>query len=351
MKNIFIGIDLAIAKNKTLPICFCRWEQGRLLPFPVQALLHRPPRGRGNLAVLDDQRVQEFVEEAAQYISAVASELGVRVERIGIDAPRAAREDQSRRRLSEIAMDKAGISCFTTPSTNEFNMIFEKVRQHIAEGGAESHLPHANQLWMYVGFRLFERLSEIAPCIEVFPQAAARAMGAGAIHKSKKGAVEKQLNEAAQYTGWPCNEGAEVSLSEIGFGNSHDRLDAYLSAWVAALPESKRVAMGSPPHDVIWVPKIEGRKFERANALLSPASNTTEKKRIRRRFSSNERLGPSDASYELSCPGCNQHVFKRWPFGWDAHAAHKCGGLKSVGKSERKAEYREKYAHLFPGKK
>jgi hypothetical protein len=112
MKSIYVGIDLAIAKNKLLPICFCQWEGKCLIPLPTRSLRLEPPRGNGNLAVLDERLITQFVEEAAAYISAVTRELGGSVERIGIDAPRTPRADQSARRKAEVAMDVAGISCY-----------------------------------------------------------------------------------------------------------------------------------------------------------------------------------------------------------------------------------------------
>lgn len=188
---------------------------------------------------------------------------------------------------------------------------------------------------MYVGFRLFERLSVIAPCIEVFPQATVRAIGAGSVHKSKLGAVEGQLLQAAKYTGWPSGSD-DVSFGDIGFASSHDRLDAYLSAWVAALPESERIPMGESPEDVIWVPRVGSALFSKP--VVSGTHALTWPKR---------RPTLSSGKHERICPACRQYTFKRWPFGWDAHAAHKCMGLLATGQSERKEEYREKYAHLF----
>ncbi|MCP5128948.1 MAG: DUF429 domain-containing protein [Pseudomonadales bacterium] len=339
MKSVFVGIDLAIAKNKPLPICFCYWDGPRLIPLAVRRLSHRPPRGKGNLAVLDGHTVAEFVDSAAYYIAAVSSELGCRVERIGIDAPRAARAEGVTRRKAELTMDSAGISCFTTPSATEFQQIFDKVKRHIADGGAENRLPHANQLWMHVGFKLYERLSKVAPCIEVFPQATARAIGTGALHKSKTGAVVAQLRQAAKYTGWPSGDVVEYLFDELGFGSAHDRLDAYLSAWVAALSDSQRVAMGEPPDDVIWVPKVGVLVSKEPNVSLSRRKPQPGKKRYQ----------PSGTCEKL-CPACGKHTFKRWPFGWDAHAAHKCTGLESSGERDRRAEFREKYSYLFPGK-
>jgi hypothetical protein len=45
-------------------------------------------------------------------------------------------------------------------------------------------------------------------------------------------------------------------LSGIGFGHQHDRIDAYLSAWVASLEDQDREALGKPPDDVIWIPRL-----------------------------------------------------------------------------------------------
>ena len=71
-----------------------------------------------------------------------------------------------------------GISCIATPSRSDFKKIREKVAVHLRRGGRVARLPHSNQLWMLVGFALFQELSKLAECIEVFPQAIVRAIGA-----------------------------------------------------------------------------------------------------------------------------------------------------------------------------
>ena len=68
-------------------------------------------------------------------------------------------------------MDNAGISCFTTPDAEQFERIREKALAHLRGGGAENRLPHANQLWMLVGFELFSALGQIWECRETYPQA------------------------------------------------------------------------------------------------------------------------------------------------------------------------------------
>ncbi len=53
------------------------------------------------------------------------------------------------------------------------------------------------------------------------------------------------------------------------------------------------------------------------------------------------------AGQEVLCPICERKVFKSWPEGWDAHAAHRCKGLANATEEERKAEFKRRCAHLF----
>lgn len=60
----------------------------------------------------------------------------------------------------------------------------------------------------------------------------------------------------ARETGWPAQRDGEPVLKEIGYGSLDDKLDAYLSAWVASLPADEREACGEAPDDVIWIPRV-----------------------------------------------------------------------------------------------
>ncbi len=42
----------------------------------------------------------------------------------------------------------------------------------------------------------------------------------------------------------------------MGYGKRDDKLDAFLSAWVASLPSSKQKVYGSKPNDAIVVPNM-----------------------------------------------------------------------------------------------
>ena len=255
--DAYAGIDVAFATGKLLPVCVCKWQDGRLIPLPLRRLDLLPPRGRGNAATLDLEAVEAFAHEAVDYLARVEATFGVRIRTVAIDSPSAPKRDGDARRLAERAMDGRRISCFATPSRSEFEEVRRKARAHLDAGGAVSRLPHANQLWMLVGFALFNVLGRAYDCIEVYPQATVAALGAAGLHKSNRKGLDAQLDAVAAATGWPTEGRDEPTprLTEICYGSAHDKLDAYLAAWVAALPEGKREACGVPPHDVIWIPR------------------------------------------------------------------------------------------------
>ena len=294
----FVGIDLAIAKKKKLPVSICTWQNGRLIPESLRLLPIEPPRGRGNAAVLDESLLRDFADETAVYIADVCTRLGLSPKRIAIDAPSAPRDEKLLKRAAEAALDQANINYFPTPSASEFIEILKKVRKHLNSGGAENRIPHANQLWMLAGFRLFQRLTQIAPCIEVFPQATARVMGVGQIHKTRPGGVEAQLSAVAVHTGWPRQDPSNPSFEDIAFGPAHDRLDAYLSAWVAALESKDRLAFGQLPADVIWTPRL-------SSGVCQQPGHTEVSQRTQRQPS------PQNNEHVRICPGCNDYEFKK----------------------------------------
>lgn len=226
------------------------------MPLPLRHASPQPPRGGGNRAALDPEAVVAFARGAQAYLRAVQASEGIRIRTIGIDAPRSPKRAGIRRRAAECAMDARRISCFATPSDFEFEEKVENARRHLASGGALASLPSANQLWMLVGFALFEVLAEEFDCIEVFPQATASALGVAAHHKSGRVGLAGQLAAVAEITGWPNGRTGEPRLEGICYGSRHDKLDAYLSAWVASLPETEREACGEAPHDVIWIPRL-----------------------------------------------------------------------------------------------
>src|SRR5213075_2071445 len=255
MDEAFAGIDVAFAKKKRLPIVVCRVREGVVEPLPLRCATAEPPRGKGNVGALDPAVRKKFAEETATYLRAIECEFGMSINRIAIDSPSDPKAGDLQRRLCECAMDEHHIRCFATPSAAEFDAIVKKAAAHLAAGGSQANLPAANQLWMLVGFALFERLRREWECLEVFPQAIAKTLQAAQIHKRSREGQTAQLQAAARFTSWPAPIDLRA-LDEIAFGSGHDRLDAYLAAWVASLPEQEREARGCPPDDVIWVPRL-----------------------------------------------------------------------------------------------
>lgn len=263
MDEAYVGIDVAFAKMKRLPVVACTWRGDVLEPLPLRMASVKPPAGQGNAWILRGTTADEFAQKTVEYLRAVESQYHVRIRRVAIDAPSDPRPAGSARRRAETELDRRRISCITTPDVAEFEAIRERALRHLAQGHPEANLPGANQLWMLIGFSLFRTLRAHWECLEVFPQAIASVLGVGSVHKSHADGLRAQLRSAAQHTGWPRELRTDQSepsvncLAAIGFGSGHDRLDAYLAAWVASLEEAAREPFGEPPADVIWVPRLE----------------------------------------------------------------------------------------------
>lgn len=256
----FAGIDVAFANKKSLPLCIVRWNGQRLEPLEIRIeTLPRVPRGRGNRCALMPEIVEAFAHEATAVVNNLSETLGVTIERVAIDAPSAPCASGLDRRLAEREMDRLGYSCFSTPSAARFEEIRAKCTAHLDGGGAVARLPHANQLWMLVGFALFRSLGASRTVLEVFPHSIVRTIGVASAHKSTVDGYGEQLSAAARATGWDSAAELHAALERTTYGSRHDRLDAFLSAWVAALPPDQLTPCGDGLNDVIWIPRIDRR--------------------------------------------------------------------------------------------
>ncbi len=254
MKPAWVGIDVACAKGKHLPVVVCVRTDGALHPLPLRQLETLPPQGEGNARVIDPEFCHDFAARTKAYLHEVERHFGVRIERVAIDAPSSPKPPGAMSRHCERSLQASGISCYPTPDAQAFDAMRRDARAHLAGGGAVARIPGAFRLWMMLGFALFRELGQEWECLEVFPQATIRRLGSGAIHKSHSAGLDHQLDAVAAAFGKSRLE-LDAQLESACLGPRHDRLDAFLCAWVASLDEQDREAFGDPPDDVIWVPK------------------------------------------------------------------------------------------------
>ena len=213
------------------------------------------PRGIVNMAIISPSPFREATGGVVNAIRRVLDEMDWRVERIAIDAPSA--PPFAAPRASESELGHLGLSSFRTPAAADWAGIREKCLCHLGSGRSAATLPQANKIWMLFGFELFAQLrnSFWVEVIEVYPFAIVRALLPGCQHKSTDQGYKDQLAAVAARTGWAPPD-LETRLKETVHGERHDRLDAFMAAWVASLGSEHRRALGDPqqPDDAIWVP-------------------------------------------------------------------------------------------------
>jgi Protein of unknown function (DUF429) len=263
--DVYVGIDVACARSKRLPICFASLDGSRLEPLDVPIDCRRKfPRGKGNAEVLEADPFAADAISLRQAIQETADNRGWRIARIAIDAP--AMPPQAGTRLCEDKLKELRLSVFTTDSIDAWGGILEACRRHLGGGGELARLPYANKIWMLYGFKIFKELARLPgspELIEVYPHSIMRALISGDLqHKTISEGFSAQLKAIADATGWEPHELAAALRRNIP-GLAHDRLDAFAAAWMASLSEENqgrsiyRTFYGScyNPLDRIWVPK------------------------------------------------------------------------------------------------
>jgi hypothetical protein len=84
-KTAYVGIDVACAKKKRLPLAVCVHPVGRLETMPLRDWSTRPPLGEGNLMALETEFQERFAEDTARYLREVEAHFSVKIKRIAID--------------------------------------------------------------------------------------------------------------------------------------------------------------------------------------------------------------------------------------------------------------------------
>jgi predicted nuclease with RNAse H fold len=254
--DIFIGIDVACAKAKPLPICIVKEEGDKVVPMEFREEL---PRGPGNIEITKPRPFRALAKLVAIRLAETCKEKGWHIKRVAIDAPASA-PPVGEKRLCEREMSKLGLSSFQTPDAGYWEEIKASCKQHLSQGGSLSNLPHANKVWMLYGFQLFSALRSIGDfeVVEVYPYAIVSELLPGCAHKSTKEGYNSQLTAVGSRTGWPAAD-LDKQLRSTTFGGKHDRLDAFMAAWVASLPRRKLKVHGcrESVDDSIWIPNRE----------------------------------------------------------------------------------------------
>jgi predicted nuclease with RNAse H fold len=256
-KLVFVGIDVAMAKRKRLPICVCELVDNVLQPLPLRSGFEKPPHGMGNKSALDAHARNDFASKVSKWLQKLQKDRNLNISCIAIDAPSTYCDQNRDRRVCEKELDKKGISCFATPNKTQFEQKIQNAKKHLDDGKTEATMPNANQFWMLVGFALFEQLAKDGfCCIETYPQAIVHELNCSQNHKSTKDGYASQLKEAAKATSFKKPEELQGALDKMGFGSKDDKLDAFLTAWVASIPTKMRKVYGRRPTDSIIVPDM-----------------------------------------------------------------------------------------------
>ena len=252
--GLYIGIDVACAKGKTLPAAGLMLSSGiRTLTNLRSAGFPFPPKGSGNRVIAENKdEPTRFAVEVCDWLKEIENQSSKKIIKIAVDAPRKPRLPQVSVRNSESALQEANIRFIKTPPEHEFSAKRKEATNHLLSGKPLASLPGANLWWMCVGFALFEALEKHWECVETYPQAILHSTKYVAEHKGKDHL--NQLGHIISVSGIQglCSE----SLRDSAFGAPHDRVDALMSAWVASLPQNKIHIFGTAPEDQIYVPNL-----------------------------------------------------------------------------------------------
>jgi predicted nuclease with RNAse H fold len=253
---IFVGIDVACAKRKRLPICVAGLNGRRLEPLDTPPeFIRECPLGPGNVEILKDD---PFRITAANFVKALdrsARERSWNIVRIAVDAPAA--PPATGERVSERDLRECGLSSFKTPDKKKWREIYQICRTHLRDGSLNRIL-YANKIWMLYGFEIFKALRARGgyEVIEVYPYAIVKTLLTAPPSKKTPDGYRCQLESVAAATNWTPID-LERALKRSVPGPNHDRLDAFMAAWVASLPKRRHRVYGKEddPDDAIWVPR------------------------------------------------------------------------------------------------
>ena len=254
---IFVGIDVACANNKPLPICFARHDGDRLVPMPIRRELLKFPRSRGNVEICENEPFKTLAADVVLSIKAFVESQKWKIQRIAIDAPAAMPKGK---RNSEQSLGNKNISYFKTPDCDEWQRIREQCIDYLRDQQKPlAELKNANRIWMLYGFELFKALRDDYEVREVYPNSIVHIIAHGSPSKKTSEGYKLQLNAISERTNWKTPTDLSNELMKSVPGAQDDKLDAFMCAWIASLRAEELDTFGDRDErdDCIWVPKTK----------------------------------------------------------------------------------------------
>lgn len=122
-ESAYVGIDVAIAKSKKLPVVVSVRRNGCLIPLPLRDHNASPPDGPGNEAILEPGVAERYADDTLTYLNRLQHHFRVDIRAVAIYAPAGYCPEGASSRGCESALGEAGLSYYSTPTPKSFEMI------------------------------------------------------------------------------------------------------------------------------------------------------------------------------------------------------------------------------------
>ena len=247
-RGAVVGIDLAVQKDKRLPVCALVCDDAEFLELRNAQVM--PPTGPGNAALIEDPKAaMRFAHATVQYLREIEAEFDIGILRVVIDAPWApAANDEIR--PAEQKLKKLRLSYYQTPSLTDFEMIRKKRLEPASQAGA-------NQIWMLAGFQLFTQISAAGiECVETYPFAVWWALESEIHSKKSQRGMDERMRAINYFMQNSNVHITQPDLRSFCYGAMHDKIDAVMCAMIGTMDAGKRIDIGTKQHP-FWLPQTD----------------------------------------------------------------------------------------------
>jgi len=110
-RKAFVGIDVAFAKGKPLPVCvYAAGPDGGFDLLPLKCTFDKPPVGQGNAAALSPGLRRGFAARTSAWLRALETRENLSIHGIALDAPSDYCPPERTHRACEAAVARDGIA-------------------------------------------------------------------------------------------------------------------------------------------------------------------------------------------------------------------------------------------------